>query len=138
MSRLSRLVVVGVCLAMLVGPAAAATATVAIDAPSTVESGETVKLSLTLTNTGDSEDFYLLNVSAPDGWSVVGHSDDGGEFDSDGVDWIHLSVDAGESVQPSVTFETAGDSGTAEITATAENSSGLRDIATHSITVESE
>jgi hypothetical protein len=136
--RLSPLLVVGLCLALVVGPTAAASATVAIDAPSTVESGETVTVSLTLTNTGDSEDSYLVNVSAPDSWSVVDHSDDDGEFDSDDSKWLYTSVDAGSSVQPSVTFETAGDTGTAEITATAENSSGLRDSATHSITVESE
>lgn len=141
MSRLSRLLVVGVCLAMLMGPAAAVTATVtatvAIDAPSTVESGETVTVSLTLTNTGESADFYLLNVSVPDSWSVVGHSDDGGEFDSDDVDWLYLSVDAGTSVQPSVTYETAGDTGAVEIEATAENDTGVRDTGSHTITVES-
>ena len=139
MSRLARLVVVGLCLALLVGAAAAAPATVSIDAPSTVESGETVTVSLTLTNTGDSEDFYLLNVSAPDSWSVVDHSDDGGEWQDADSQWIYLSVDAGTSVQPSVTLQVPNNADTsATVDVRAKNVSGVQATGSHSIGVRSD
>ena len=81
MTRLKLGVAVLVVAAALVVPAVAAEpATGSIDGPSDVSPGETVTYTFPVTNTGSESSGYIVDVSLPDGWSVVERydaSDDG-------------------------------------------------------------
>lgn len=137
MTRYRRALVVAVCLGLLAVPVTAGSATVSVGGPSSVEAGGTVTLDVAVTNTAENESYFLVNVSAPDGWDVVGHSDDGGRWDSDETSWIWLSVEPGEDVTPSVTLAVPSDATEGAVGASALDDSGTLDTAVHTVSVGS-
>ncbi|ELZ91032.1 PKD domain-containing protein [Haloferax sulfurifontis ATCC BAA-897] len=83
---------------------------------SVVEAGDTVRISFSVENVGDSDEstaFYLLfpesNGGFPDEWEMVDRFDDGGSWTGPGawfhkVHWDWSGLDAGESVDPWMEF----------------------------------
>jgi PGF-CTERM protein len=66
--------------------------------------GENATVSYTVENTGDEPVAVVLDVTdVPEGWTVQAHADDGGNWRQDGK-WLFQTVEAGDSVEPSVTF----------------------------------
>lgn len=74
-----------------------------VDADDATADGN-VTVSYTVENTGDEPTAVVLDVTdVPDGWTVQAHDDDGGNWREDGK-WLFQTVDAGDSVEPSVTL----------------------------------
>jgi hypothetical protein len=138
-TRLVPVLVVLLALALVAAPATADPATVTIDAPSSAQHGETVTVSLNVTNTGENATGYLVNVSLPEGWTVANHADDGGRWQADDTEWVFLSIDPGDSRQPALDLTVPSDTadGTADFTASVTDGKSVRDIAIADVTVES-
>lgn len=118
---------------------AAAPATVSSSGPTSADPGDSVTVSVTLTNTGDGEDNYIADVSIPSGWSVDGHSDDGGTWNGGDRSWLWQNLGAGDSVTPSITVTVPSgvDDGSYTIETTAKSSDGVEDTTTHTVTIGS-
>lgn len=134
--------VVGVIMAsLLIAPSgvAAQQATVATDGPATASTGETITVTVTLTNTKPSEENYIADVSLPDGWSVESHTDDGGTWNGGDISWLWQNIPANESVTPTITVtaptETSASSATIETTAKSKN--GTEDTANYTVDISS-
>lgn len=114
-------------------------ATVTTDAPETASPGETITVSVTLTNAKPSQENYIADVSLPDGWTVKSHTDDGGTWNGGNVKWLWQNIPANISVTPTLTVpvpaETTGGSRTIEVAA--KSASGTEDTATHTIDIPS-
>jgi|AntDeeMinimDraft_5_1070356.scaffolds.fasta_scaffold07309_1 Flp pilus assembly protein TadG len=132
-------VLVFVALCVLPAPSIAAEpATVSSGGPSSATSGDTITISINLTNTGSSEENYIADVSLPRGWSVDSHSDDGGQWNSGDRSWLWQNIDSKASVTPSISVVIPNDepSGSYSVEAVAKTDEGTADSATHIITVD--
>ena len=114
-------------------------ATVTTDAPETASPGETITVSVTLTNAKSSQENYIADVSLPDRWTVESHTDDGGTWNGGDVKWLWQNIPANSSVTPSLTVtvpaETTG--GSVAIATTAKSAAGTEDTATHTVDLAS-
>jgi len=118
---------------------AAQQATVTTDGPATASPGETITVTVTLTNTKASQENYIADVSLPDGWSVASHTDDGGTWNGGDVSWLWQNIPANSSVTPTLTVRVPGEpsGGTATIETTAKSKDGAEDTATHTVELPS-
>ena len=117
---------------------AAEPATITSDGPSTAASGNTVTVSINLTNAGTAEENYIADVSMPTGWSVQSQSDDSGEWNSGDKSWLWQNVDSSESVTPSISLAVPDDesSGSYTIETAAKTSEGTVATTSHSLTID--
>ena len=132
-------VLVFVALCVVPAPSIAAEpATVSSGGPSSATSGDTITISINLTNIGSSEENYIADVSLPSGWSVDSHSDDGGQWNSGDRSWLWQNIDSKASVTPSISVVIPNDepSGSYSVEAVAKTDEGTADSATHIITVD--
>lgn len=107
----SVLLVIG--LAMLGVPAVTAqdvgTFSLSIDA-SEAAPGEEVTVTFTLENTGDEPSAAIVAVSErPEGWELTAHESDGGVWQSEDEKWLFQTVEAGATVEPSITLSVPED-----------------------------
>lgn len=120
---------------VLVTSVLGAPASVSASGPSTAEPGGEVTMSFSLTNTGESASAYTLDVSVPTEWTVTSHSDDEGKWKASDASWLWQTVNASESVNPSVTLLVPDDaSGEYTISATGKDSDGV--VGSDSVTVQ--
>jgi len=116
-------------------PAAGADS-LSINAPGTAASGTTVTLSFSMTNMGERGGARILDVSMPEGWTIVDRTDDGGSWKPGERKWLFQTVDAGDSRTPAVTVRIPDDaSGSETVTATVENASGVTVTETRTVDV---
>ena len=88
--------------------------------------GETVTVEFDLENTGTTaiNDTGVINLyldtELPEGWTVVSHSDDGGDWNGD--QWAWPGIDAGEVKAPSLTLRAPSNAtaGSVNVSATAD------------------
>ena len=94
-----------------------------------VDAGENVTVSFSVENTGEATGVVLNITEAPDGWSVVSQENANGTWNSNENKWIWLTVDADETVEPSVTMSVPDDaSGEYTVGATASTSDSSTDV----------
>lgn len=107
---------------------------------SEAEPGGTTTVTITFSNSGDEGTGGIVDLAEmPDGWEVVNHSDDGGIWNADESKWLFQRVEAGGSVEPTVTLsipedangeqeiEVRGTDGNMNVTTTATVSLGSAD-----------
>lgn len=107
---------------------------------SDAEAGGTTTVTITFSNNGDERTGAIVDVtSMPDGWEIQNHSDDGGSWNDDESKWLFQGVQAGSSVEPSVTLsipedasgdheiEVQGSTTDSDVSATATVSLGSED-----------
>ena len=101
-------------------------ATVTTDAPETASPGETITVSVTLTNAKSNQENYIADVSLPDGWTVESHTDDGGTWNGGDVKWLWQNIPANSSVTPSLTVTVPAEttSGSVAIATTVKSAAG--------------
>lgn len=135
---LAMLVICG--LALLPSGVVAAPATASSNGPDTAGPGDTVTISVTLTNTGNNPGGYIANVSVPDGWSVDDQVDDGAIWNDGDRAWLWQSIDSGDSVTPSITMAIPSDesAGSYEIATVVKSTEGIEANTTHTVTVDSQ
>jgi len=116
---------------------AAEPATVNASGPSSAEPGETVTVSVTLTNSGQNDSGYIADVSVPNDWTVTSYTDDSGFWNGDDRSWLWQTISPGDSVTPAVTVGIPTDetSGSYAIEAVAKSSNGVEATTTHMVTV---
>lgn len=141
-SKLARTIVVGlviVAATALVPTVAAEPATVNASGPSSAAPGETVTVSVTLTNSGQNDSGYIVEISVPDNWTVTSHTNDGGVWNEDDRSWLWQTISPGDLVTPAVTVEIPSDEtgGSYTIEAVAKSSDGIEGTTTQTVTVES-
>lgn len=104
----------------------------------TTSPGETVTVSFTLENTGSEASAYILDASSlPDDFSIESRDDDGGTWKGSENSWLWQTVEAGNTVEPSLTISVPSDAnGEYSVDAEAKDSDGVQDTATATITVE--
>lgn len=117
---------------------AAEPATVSSDGPNSATSGDTISISISLTNTGSSEENYIADISLPSGWSLDSHNDDGGQWNSGDQSWLWQNIDSQASVAPSISVAIPSDesSGSYSVETVAKTDEGTVDSSTHTITVD--
>ena len=117
---------------------AAEPATVSSDGPNSATSGDTISISISLTNTGSSEENYIADISLPSGWSVDSHSDDGGQWNSGDLSWLWQNIDSQASVTPSISVVIPSDesSGSYSVETVVKTDEGTVNSSTHTITVD--
>ena len=117
---------------------AAEPATVSSDGPNSATSGDTISISISLTNTGSSEENYIADISLPSGWSVDSHNDDGGQWNSGDRSWLWQNIDSQASVTPSISVVIPSDesSGSYSVETVAKTDEGTVNSSTHTITVD--
>jgi PGF-CTERM protein len=113
-----------------VAPAAAQSGGLEVSAEGgEVDAGENVTVSFSVENTGEATGVVLNITEAPDGWSVVSQENANGTWNSNENKWIWLTVDADETVEPSVTMSVPDDaSGEYTVGATASTSDSSTDV----------
>jgi hypothetical protein len=65
--------------------------------------GTNTTVNYTLENTQSTNSSYILNISTPSRWTIAAHSDDGGNWQSNGSKWLWQTIEPGETVSPAVT-----------------------------------
>lgn len=121
----------------LVASAFAAPASVSANGPNSAEPGQDVRVSFSLTNTGETASAYILDISVPNAWMVTGHLDDGGTWKTSDNSWLWQTVDPGESVSPSVTLQVPSEAnGDYTVSATGKDSDGIVGTDSTTVTVE--
>lgn len=135
------LVVTVIIVALLMAPSGvvAQQATVTTDGPTTASPGETITVTVTLSNTKQSQENYIADVSLPDGWTVESHTDDGGTWNSGDISWLWQNIPANNTVTPAITVTVPSqtDGGSATISTAAKSKNGTEDTATHTIDIPS-
>lgn len=135
-----RVCIVGILIALsvMVTLAGAAPATLAADGAEGVQPGNNTTVTFTAANTGTSESGYILNVSAPNDWNITAQSADGGTWNSAESKWLWQTVNANESVRPSVTLHVPDNASETNysIRATLLSSDGTEAVTTQEITVQ--
>lgn len=115
MRRLTQTTTVTLALiALVIGGAATVGATsnhLGIEAEaSDAEAGGTTTVTITFSNNGDERTGAIVDVtSMPDGWEIQNHTDDGGSWNDGESKWLFQGVQAGSSVEPSVTLSIPDD-----------------------------
>ncbi|WP_439025805.1 hypothetical protein [Haloarchaeobius sp. DT45] len=105
--------------------------------------GETMTVELTVTNEGSAvaesvrAEAQLRRPDArqPVGWSIVDHTDDGGQFGDRGIVWQWTSLEPGQSVTTSVTVQVPTDAAPGEVSVSALVSDRSRNQAMGNATV---
>ena len=109
-------------------------------APNNADAGDEVKVSFSLTNTGNNDSSYILNVDQiPDDWEIVDREDDGGTYKESNTRWAFQTIKPGETKNPSLTFKIPDDEDTGSYTVSAEaedNDEGVRDTTSETINVQ--
>ena len=109
-------------------------------APNNADAGDKVTVSFSLTNTGDNESAYILNVDQiPDDWEIVDREDDGGTYKESNTRWAFQTIKPGETKNPSLTFKIPDDEDPGSYTVSAEakdNEEGVRDTTSETINVQ--
>ena len=140
MSRARLGVAVVAALAVLAAPAMAATATLSVDGASEVQPGDTVTYTFSVTNTGENESGYLLNITRPNGWEIVDQNSESGWWKENETTWIVRSIEPGSTREPSLTFsvpDSASD-GTVEVAVYLNSTEDFEDTTAKSVTVEAD
>jgi subtilisin family serine protease len=65
--------------------------------------GTNTTVNYTLENTQSTNSSYILNISTPSRWTIAAHSDDGGNWQSNGSKWLWQTIEPGGTVSPAVT-----------------------------------
>lgn len=89
--------------ATLPTPVAATTGTVTSDTPDVATSDSEITVSFNITNTDIQPAAYFLDVSLPEGWTVVGHTEpDDVTWSASKSEWFIQDVAADQSISPSI------------------------------------
>ena len=125
-------------LVMMSGGAVAEPATASATGPDVAAPGETVTISVTISNTGESPGGYVGDVSLPDGWTVSEQTPADAIWNSGDQSWLWQSINAGESVNPSVTVMIPTDeaAGSYNIETVVKSNDGIEANATHSVEIQ--
>ena len=122
------------------GGAAAEPATASATGPDSAAPGETVTISVTISNSGENPGGYVGDVSLPDGWSVSEQTADGAIWNDGDRSWLWQSINAGDSVNPSisVTIPSNETAGSYDIETAVKSNEGIEANATHTIEIQGE
>lgn len=69
----------------------------------TTQDQRTTPVSFALTNTGETEAGFILDVSLPDDWNIRSQRDAGGTWNSEETKWLWQTIAPGETVEPTLT-----------------------------------
>ena len=109
-------------------------------APNNADAGDEVTVSFSLTNTGDNDSAYILDITQiPDDWEIVDREDDGGTYKESNTRWVFQTIKPGETKNPSLTFKIPDDEDPGSYTVSAEakdNEEGVRDTTSETINVQ--
>lgn len=135
-------VVLAIAVSLVVVPmgVTAAPASASASGPDTAAPGETVTISVTISNTGDDPGGYVGDISLPENWTIEDQSAAGAIWNGGDRSWLWQSIQPGDSVSPTVTVaipanETAG---SYTVGTAAKSNEGIEANATHAIDVEGE
>jgi len=101
MSKLnSKLFVVGVVVAALLavalpGSVTAESGTVSVDRPDSVSPSDEVTVSFKVANTGENPSAYILDLSVPEDYTIIDHTDDD-RWNSEDAKWIFQTIEPGD------------------------------------------
>lgn len=88
-------------------------------------SNTTVTITYTVSNTGSSGTAYILDVSIPAGWEIIGHNDDGSEWKANENKWLWTNIGAGQTRTPSITITPSDSAGSRTVvTSTLKTTTG--------------
>ncbi len=112
-------------------------ATVNTSGPNTVDPGETVSISITVTNTASDSGSYIANISPPSGWRITGRTDAGGIWNQEDRAWLWQQISSNNSVVPSVMLAVPpnASSGSYTITTNTLSKDGVEATAEHEVTI---
>ena len=100
----------------------------------TTHDQQTAPVSFTLTNTGENETGFILNVSLPTNWTIQSRDDAGGTWNDDENKWLWQRIASGENIKPNLTVAVPKtENGTYKIPAEALNSDSV--VATTNATI---
>jgi hypothetical protein len=109
-------------------------------APNNADAGDEVKVSFSLTNTGNNDSSYILNVDQiPDDWEIVDREDDGGTWKETNTRWLYQTIEPDETKSPSLTLKIPDDEDTGDYTVSAlvkDNDDDRRDTTSETISVQ--
>lgn len=116
----------------------AAPASASTTGPDTAAPGETVTISVTISNTGDEPGGYVGDISLPEDWTIDSQSPDGAIWNAGDRSWLWQSIQPGDSVNPSMTvaIPTNETSDSYTVETAVKSNDGIEANATHTIDIQ--